>query len=78
MLPLFLTMFIANDIDRMKIGLANTHRQTELGMVAAAYGLGSGSFFIGYARFEVPSNVLMGWGLLRSSRPLSRFSRRTG
>jgi predicted MFS family arabinose efflux permease len=33
--------------------------QADLGIGAAAYGLGSGLFFVGYALFEVPSNVLM-------------------
>jgi MFS family permease len=58
-LPLFLIMFIANYIDRVNIGFVNSHMQTDLGIGAAAYGLGSGLFFIGYALFEVPSNVLM-------------------
>ncbi|SEA93996.1 MFS transporter [Paraburkholderia sartisoli] len=58
-LPLFLVMFIANYIDRVNIGFVNTHLQTDLGLGAAAYGFGSGLFFIGYALFEVPSNVLM-------------------
>ncbi|QIN62487.1 hypothetical protein SBC1_25020 [Caballeronia sp. SBC1] len=77
-LPLFLITFIANYIDRVNIGFANTHRETDPGIGAAAYGLGSGLFFIGYALFGVPPNVLMGRELLRSSRPLSRFSRKTG
>ncbi|KIG05326.1 major facilitator transporter [Caballeronia concitans] len=58
-LPLFLIMFIANYIDRVNVGFVNSHMQTDLGIGAAAYGLGSGLFFIGYALFEVPSNVLM-------------------
>jgi MFS family permease len=58
-LPLFLIMFIANYIDRVNIGFVNVHMKTDLGIGAAAYGLGSGLFFIGYALFEVPSNVLM-------------------
>jgi sugar phosphate permease len=58
-LPLFLVMFIANYIDRVNIGFVNAHMQTDLGIGAAAYGLGSGLFFVGYALFEVPSNVLM-------------------
>ncbi|APA88265.1 MFS transporter [Paraburkholderia sprentiae WSM5005] len=58
-LPLFLIMFIANYIDRVNIGFVNAHLKTDLGIGAAAYGLGSGLFFIGYALFEVPSNVLM-------------------
>jgi MFS family permease len=58
-LPLFLIMFIANYIDRVNVGFVNSHMQTDLGIGAAAYGLGSGLFFVGYALFEVPSNVLM-------------------
>ncbi|WP_213779399.1 MFS transporter [Caballeronia sp. dw_276] len=58
-LPLVLIMFIANYIDRVNIGFVNSHMQADLGIGAAAYGLGSGLFFIGYALFEVPSNVLM-------------------
>lgn len=58
-LPLFLVMFIANYIDRVNIGFVNSHMQVDLGIGAAAYGLGSGLFFIGYALFEVPSNILM-------------------
>ena len=58
-LPLFLVMFIANYIDRVNIGFVNAHMQTDLGIGAAAYGFGSGLFFVGYALFEVPSNMLM-------------------
>ncbi|SAL48067.1 major facilitator transporter [Caballeronia turbans] len=58
-LPLFLIMFIANYIDRVNVGFVNAHMQADLGIGAAAYGLGSGLFFVGYALFEVPSNVLM-------------------
>ncbi|CAH2811367.1 MAG: Uncharacterized MFS-type transporter [uncultured Caballeronia sp.] len=49
MLPLFLIMFIANYIDRVNVGFVSSHLQTDLGTGAAAYGLGSGLFFIGYA-----------------------------
>ncbi len=58
-LPLFLIMFIASYIDRVNVGFVNAHMQADLGIGAAAYGLGSGLFFVGYALFEVPSNVLM-------------------
>ncbi|WP_439654818.1 MFS transporter [Trinickia terrae] len=58
-LPLFLIMFIANYIDRVNVGFVNTYMQTDLGLSAAAYGLGAGLFFVGYAIFEVPSNILM-------------------
>ncbi|MCY0386946.1 MFS transporter [Robbsia sp. Bb-Pol-6] len=58
-MPLFLVMFVANYIDRVNIGFVNAHMQVDLGIGAAAYGLGSGLFFVGYALFEVPSNILL-------------------
>src|ERR1700704_6184094 len=58
-LPLFVVMFIVNYIDRVNIGFVRTHLQTDLGIGAAAYGLGAGLFFVSYAVFEVPSNMLL-------------------
>jgi len=58
-LPLFVVMFIVNYIDRVNIGFVRSHMETDLGIGAAAYGLGAGLFFIGYAMFEVPSNLLL-------------------
>jgi sugar phosphate permease len=58
-LPLFVVMFIVNYIDRVNIGFVRTHMETDLGIGAAAYGLGAGLFFVGYALFEVPSNMLL-------------------
>jgi hypothetical protein len=56
-LPLFVIMFIVNYIDRVNIGFVRTHMETWAS--AAAYGFGAGLFFIGYALFEVPSNMLL-------------------
>jgi len=58
-LPLFVVMFIVNYIDRVNIGFVRSHLETDLGIGAAAYGLGAGLFFVGYALFEVPSNLLL-------------------
>ncbi|MBF8792683.1 MFS transporter [Pseudomonas monteilii] len=58
-LPLFVIMFIVNYIDRVNIGFVRPHIESDLGIGAAAYGLGAGLFFIGYALFEVPSNILL-------------------
>ncbi|BAP45917.1 MFS transporter [Pseudomonas sp. LJDD11] len=58
-LPLFVIMFIVNYIDRVNIGFVRSHMETDLGIGAAAYGFGAGLFFIGYALFEVPSNMLL-------------------
>ena len=58
-LPLFVIMFIVNYIDRVNIGFVRPYLESDLGIGAAAYGLGAGLFFIGYALFEVPSNMLL-------------------
>jgi len=58
-LPLFIVMFIVNYLDRVNVGFIQQHLKTDLGLDSAAYGLGAGLFFIGYALFEVPSNMLL-------------------
>lgn len=58
-LPLVVVMFIANYIDRVNIGFVREHMEADLGIGAAAYGFGAGLFFVGYAVFEVPSNILL-------------------
>ncbi|WP_051097022.1 MFS transporter [Pseudomonas sp. 10-1B] len=58
-LPLFVVMFIVNYIDRVNIGFVRQHLEVDLGIGAAAYGIGAGVFFLGYAFFEVPSSMLM-------------------
>jgi sugar phosphate permease len=58
-LPLFVIMFIANYIDRVNIGFVRPHLSGDLGIDAAAFGFGAGLFFVGYALFEVPSNMLL-------------------
>lgn len=58
-LPLFVVMFIVNYIDRVNIGFVRTQMESDLGIGAAAFGFGAGLFFIAYALFEVPSNLLL-------------------
>lgn len=57
--PLFAIMMMCNQLDRSNIGYAQRHLETDLGLGAAAYGLGAGLFFIAYTIFELPSNALM-------------------
>ena len=52
-------MFVANYIDRVNVGFVEKYLKADLGLDAAAYGLGAGLFFVGYAVFEVPSNLLL-------------------
>jgi MFS family permease len=58
-LPIMLVMLVCNQLNRSNIGYAQEHLQADVGIGAAAYGFGAGLFFIAYAIFELPSNVLM-------------------
>lgn len=58
-IPLFFVMFVANYMDRVNLGFAQDQLRADVGLSAAAFGLGAGIFFIAYAIFEVPSNMMM-------------------
>jgi sugar phosphate permease len=58
-LPFLLLCYIFAYLDRVNIGFAKLQMQSDLGFSDAVYGLGAGIFFIGYALFEVPSNLLL-------------------
>ncbi|WP_261641985.1 MFS transporter [Erwinia mallotivora] len=58
-IPMLALMLIVNQIDRANIGFIKAELQTDAGISAAAFGLGAGLFFIGYALFEVPSNMML-------------------
>ncbi|MEU6696421.1 MFS transporter [Pseudonocardia sp. NPDC046786] len=57
--PLFVVMLICNQLNRSNIGYAQTYLEADVGIGAAAYGLGAGLFFVAYALFELPSNMMM-------------------
>jgi ACS family tartrate transporter-like MFS transporter len=46
-------------IDRLNLSFASLQMNRDLHFSASVYGLGAGLFFIGYALFEVPSNLLL-------------------
>ena len=58
-LPIMLVMLVCNQLNRSNIGYAQEHLQPDVGIGAAAYGFGAGLFFIAYALFELPSNMMM-------------------
>ena len=59
LLSLLFLAFILNYVDRTNLGVAQASMSADLGLSAAAFGLGAGIFFIGYAVFEVPSNLIL-------------------
>ncbi|MDX3843321.1 MFS transporter [Streptomyces europaeiscabiei] len=59
MLPILVLMLLINQMDRTNVGFVQDELRADVGVSATAYGLGAGLFFIGYALFEVPSNMLL-------------------
>jgi ACS family tartrate transporter-like MFS transporter len=59
LLPLLFLLYIVCFIDRTNVAFAALQMNRDLGFSAAVYGLGSGIFFLGYALFEVPSNLIL-------------------
>ncbi|MFJ9453333.1 MULTISPECIES: MFS transporter [unclassified Herbaspirillum] len=57
LIPLMCAIYFMSFLDRTNVALAKIHLAADVGISAAAYGLGSGIFFIGYALLEVPSNL---------------------
>jgi len=59
LMPLLIAAYVLSFLDRTNIALAKHHLDVDLGISAAAYGLGAGLFFLTYAVSEVPSNLIM-------------------
>ena len=59
LLPFLLLLYVVAWLDRVNIGFAALQMNQYLGFSAAVYGFGAGIFFIGYALFEVPSNLIL-------------------
>lgn len=57
--PCIILMYIMCFLDRSNIGFAKEAFQLDTGISDAAFALGAGIFFIGYAIFEIPSNIIM-------------------
>lgn len=59
LVPFLLLMYVLAFLDRANIGFAEQAFKLDTGLSNAAYAFGAGVFFVGYALFEVPSNLLM-------------------
>jgi MFS family permease len=79
-------MYVLAFLDRANIGFAKPAFQASTGVSEAAYALGAGLFFVTYALFEVPSNlilhrigarrwlarIMVSWGLISAAMSLVR------
>jgi MFS family permease len=59
LVPFLFVCYLFSFIDRSNIGFAQLQMKSALGFSDAAYGVGATMFFVGYALFEVPSNMLL-------------------
>jgi len=58
-MPLIVLLYFVAYLDRNNVGFAKLTMSEDIGLNSAAYGLGAGIFFLGYALLEVPSNAGM-------------------
>lgn len=59
LVPFLLLMYVIAFLDRSNVSFAQQEFQADFGISATAYAFGAGLFFVGYAIFEVPSNILL-------------------
>lgn len=59
LVPFLGLLYFVSFLDRVNVGFAALTMNADVGLTPAMFGLGSGIFFIGYALFEVPSNLLL-------------------
>lgn len=59
LLPYLFVLYVFNFLDRTNVGVAALQMNRDLAFSSEAYGLGAGVFFISYAIFEVPSNLIL-------------------
>src|SRR6478735_11745047 len=84
LMPLIVLLYFVAYLDRNNVGFAKLTMSADIGLSAAAYGLGAGMFFIGYALLEIPSNagmyrfgarkwiarILISWGIFAAAMAL--------
>jgi ACS family tartrate transporter-like MFS transporter len=58
-IPLILVAYLFAYMDRVNVSFAAADMNADLGFSATVYGLGGGLFFLGYALFEIPSNLML-------------------
>src|SRR5678815_2251559 len=59
LLPFLVALFLWAWIDRTNLAIAALQMKQDLHFSSTAYGFGAGIFFLGYALFEVPSNLIL-------------------
>lgn len=58
-IPCLIIMYLMSYLDRVNVSFAKEAYQASTGISDAAFAFGAGIFFLSYAFFELPSNLLM-------------------
>lgn len=59
LIPFLVLCYFIAYVDRVNVGFAALTMNKDVGLSAAAFGVGSSLFFVAYVLFEVPSNLAM-------------------
>ncbi|WP_122435810.1 MFS transporter [Pseudomonas viridiflava] len=59
LMPFLMLCYLCAYLDRVNVGFAKLTMMNDLAFSEAVYGLGAGTFFIGYFLCEVPSNLIL-------------------
>jgi ACS family tartrate transporter-like MFS transporter len=59
LIPYLFLLYILAYLDRVNVGFAALDMQRDLHLSNTVYGTGAGIFFLGYALFDLPSNLLL-------------------
>jgi MFS transporter, ACS family, tartrate transporter len=59
LIPYLFLLYIVAYVDRVNVGFAAMDMKRQLGFSDTVYGTGAGIFFLGYALFDIPSNLVM-------------------
>ena len=58
-IPFLLILYLTAWLDRYNLGFAKLQMVNDLGLSEAVYGFGAGVFYLGFALFEIPSNLFL-------------------
>jgi D-galactonate transporter len=58
-IPFLLILYLTAWLDRYNLGFAKLQMVKDLGLSEAVYGFGAGIFYLGFALFEIPSNLFL-------------------
>src|SRR6185295_16263699 len=59
LLPFLIICYFIAYVDRVNVGFAALTMNKDIGLSAAAFGLGAALFFVAYVLFEIPSNLAL-------------------